>query len=327
MPRSSPRSPKSPSSPRRKQHRKHRDVRSQQRTTPNSAAKSRGAREAASRKLDKALALESPLPPAISITVMKAFTAFWANDFTTKPSPKELLVDDYDNPVSARQALSMDIYEARALAKAVMAESEPKTPASLFSRFVHCCDTLWPIDRAICESDVIAAQPGNGTKVAIERCKANRIQRAECRLVTLESVRDASQEREGSSKDSLPTFFSHLHRSFFGNTQRANKLLQRLSALRGRIALGDWVPPGREDNGKASDDPTVIAARNRKIRHDFAAFRSKIRRLEKQKKFRTSTTVCSGRWQPECVTAVLGRKGSHRWYWLSTYSRYSRGKS
>ena len=55
---------------------------------------------------------------------MKAFTAFWANDFTTKPSPKELLVDDYDNPVSARQALSMDIYEARALAKAVMAESE-----------------------------------------------------------------------------------------------------------------------------------------------------------------------------------------------------------
>ena len=131
MPRSSPRSPKSPSSPRRKHHRKHRDVRSQQRTTPNSAAKSRGAREAASRKLDKALALESPLPPAISITVMKAFTAFWANDFTTKPSPKELLVDDYDNPVSARQALSMDIYEARALAKAVMAESEPKTPASL----------------------------------------------------------------------------------------------------------------------------------------------------------------------------------------------------
>ena len=72
-----------------------------------------------SRRLDKALALAAPTPPALPTSIVKAFTAFWAADFTAKPSPKELLVDDHDNPVCARQALCLDIYEARALAKAL----------------------------------------------------------------------------------------------------------------------------------------------------------------------------------------------------------------
>lgn len=98
--------------------------------------------------------------------------------------------------MSARQALGLDIYEARALAKALASEKNTNpahianTPASLFSMFIKSCDRLWPIDRNIIEEDVNNAQRAKGTKEAIERCRDNRLKTAECRLVTLEQIKD-----------------------------------------------------------------------------------------------------------------------------------------
>ena len=63
------------------------------------------------------------------------------------------------------------------------------------------------------------------------------------------------------------------------NIKRINNCLQRLCALRGRIAVGKWIPP------------TVVRAQLKQSKHarqvqqQFSQFKSLIRKKEKRQKF------------------------------------------
>ena len=225
--------------------------------------------------------LDSLILPAVSTLVLKSFTEHWKQELSSKPTAAELLLqsDSTDQeqqeqfkPMSARQTVGLDLYEAQILVKAVHKThtTHPNlTLSGMFELFDQAFAALFPVDAKIIELDVIAAasHPGKKNKQAqIELAREKRVLTHACRVVTWSDVAALST--------SSSSFFHVLKAAMFGNIKRINNCLQRLCALRGRIAVGKWIPP------------TVVRAQLKQSKHarqvqqQFSQFKSLIRKKE-----------------------------------------------
>lgn len=215
--------------------------------------------------------------PCLSTDILKAFRLFWFQPLTTRPTPKELLLQSehqHYKPFSGRATAGLDIYETSILAKAFKKQYPNLTLSQMYQAFDDTVTALMPIEANIIEEDVIACATVSKHKkqAAIELAREKRVLLAKCQTITLSMV-----EQSAKASPSSVSFFNHLKKSQFNNQSRIDNTLFRLSALRGRIALGKWSPPIEEQ---------VQENRHTKeVKRQFASFRSLIRKKERRQKF------------------------------------------
>jgi len=214
--------------------------------------------------------------PALSTDILKSFRLYWFQPLTSRPTPKELLLQSEHQykPFSGRATAGLDIYEAPILAKAFKKQYPNLTLSQMYQAFDDTVTALMPIDENIIEEDVIACATVSKHKkqAAIELAREKRVLLAKCQTITLSMV-----EQSAKTSSSSLFFFIHLKKSQFNNQSRIDNTLFRLSALRGRIALGKWSPPIEEQ---------VQENRHTKeVKRQFASFRSLIRKKERRQKF------------------------------------------
>ena len=227
-------------------------------------------------KREKMLATIQLVP--LSLPFLKAFKDFWNDLLVSKPKYDELLMQDYSSndqdihPVSTRTTLGIDLYEARALIKAT---NQPKlTLKMLYLMFEQAVIKMpqYIEVKEIIEADVIACSTvsKHNRQNAIELEQEKRLLTSKCKFVQWENILNCTDP---------PRFFFQLYNALFKSTKRTNLVLLRLSALRGRIALGKWQPP------EMKNPETEQKQHAREVKRQFAAFRSVIRKKERRLKF------------------------------------------
>ena len=200
-------------------------------------------------------------------------------------------------PVSSMTTLGLDLYEARALVKALGTHGklDLSDVYKLFDEAIECVPEFCE-PKDIIEADLlIAAAAATQTlldsssstssskrkessahkqKRMIEHARDKRLLEARCRVFTWDDIKK-------NLPDSIDpnNFFQSLYKALFSSKSRIDACLYRLSALRGHIATSKWSPPLRVDN------ELVKRRHNRQVKSQFAAFKNVIRKKERRQMF------------------------------------------